>query len=112
MDARRIDIMQEFVDLYQHEAMLAFFALQLDREAAEPIRGLCRISKPKSRPHMPYLSLTFLVDAPDDAARALVDDALARLGATTFTAAVPVVSEVVPVPEMEAGRPITFASST
>ena len=103
MGTQRIDIMQEFIDLYKHEAMLAFFEFHLERAAAEPIRGLCRISKPKSSPHLPYLSLTFLVDVDTAAAHALVDGILARLDSATFNAALPVVTEVVPVPDMASG---------
>jgi hypothetical protein len=100
MGTQRIDIMQEFIDLYKREAMLAFFEFQLERATGEPIRGLCRVSKPKRSPHVPYLSLTFLVDATDDATHMVVDDVLTQLASATFKAALPVVTDVVLVPDI------------
>ena len=101
MSTERIDIMQEFVDLYKNEAMLAFFEFHLARAGHEPVRGLCRISKPKSHSaHMHYLSLTFMLDTPDQATRATADAALERLDGAAFHAALPAVADVVPVPDI------------
>lgn len=97
-----IDIIQEFVDLYKHEEMLAFFEFHV--ESVEPVAGLCRVSKPKSgAPGMRYLSLTFMVDAPDERSRAAVDGVLDRIDDDAFQTALPPVAAVVPVPNMIRG---------
>ena len=99
MAQKPIDIIQEFVDLYKHEDMLAFFEFQIG--TVEPVTGLCRISKPKSgAPGMRYLSLTFMVDAPDERTRAAVDAVLDHIDDDSFRAALPPVTAVVPVPNM------------
>lgn len=99
MAEKPIDIIQEFVDLYQHEQMLAFFEFQ-----AGGVAGLCRISKPKSAvPGMRYLSLTFMIDAPDERSRAVVDEVLDRIDDEACQSALPPVAAVVLVPTMIRG---------
>ena len=101
MTTERIDILQEFVDLYKHEDMLAFFEFDLARAGASPVSGLCRISKPKgTSSSMKYVSLSFVADTPDDAARAAIEAALDRIESAAFTTALPAVAAVVPVPVM------------
>jgi hypothetical protein len=96
-----IDIMQEFVDLYGKEEMLAFFDFSIERPGKEAIAGLCRISKPKrSGPKMQYLSLTFVADAPDEPARSTIAAALERIDADSLRHAGAEVSEVVCMPGM------------
>ncbi len=48
MKSDRIDIMQEFVELYHQEEMLAFFEFSIERPGAAAVNGLCKISKPKA----------------------------------------------------------------
>jgi hypothetical protein len=104
MKDQRIDIMQELVELNQHEEMLAFFEFNLERPGSEPVAGLCKISKPKGGgDRLPYLSLTFMVDTPDDASTATVETALAQLERDAFKASLPSVVEVVTVPSMTSG---------
>jgi hypothetical protein len=103
-DRQRKDIVQEFVDLYKREEMLAFFDFTLEREGRDPISGLCRISQPKrGKSKMRYLSLTFLADTPDADARAAVQAVLASLEGSGLKASLPEVFEVVLVPVMSAG---------
>ena len=94
-----IDIMQEFVDLYGKEEMLAFFDFSIERPGKEAIAGLCRISRPKSSgAKMQYLSLTFVVDTPDEDAHDAVGTVLERIDADSLRRAVAEVSEVVSMP--------------
>jgi hypothetical protein len=103
-DQKPIDIMQEFVDLYGKEEMLAFFDFNVERPGKEAISGLCRISRPKSQgAKMQYLSLTFVADTPDDDAYNTLATALERLDADSLRRAVPEVSEVVSMPSISRG---------
>ncbi len=96
-----IDIMQEFVDLYGKEEMLAFFDFSIERPGKEAIAGLCRISRPKrSGAKMQYLSLTFVADAPDEHARTTIAAVLERIDADSLRHAGAEVSEVVSLPSM------------
>jgi hypothetical protein len=99
-DRAAIDIMQEFVDLYGKEEMLAFFDFSVERPGREPISGLCRISRPKGGGRMQYMSLTFVADTPDDAARQAIAALLQRIDADNLRRAVPQVSEVVTMPSI------------
>ena len=100
-DDKPIDIMQEFVDLYGKEEMLAFFDFCVERPGKEPISGLCRISRPKSsNAKMQYLSLNFLADTPDEDAQSAIAAVLARIDTDGLRRAVAEVSEVVTMPSM------------
>ena len=100
-DQKPIDIMQEFVDLYGKEEMLAFFDFSIERAGKEPISGLCRISRPKSStPKMQYLSLSFLADTPDEDAQSAIAAVLDRIDTDALRRAVAEVSEVVTMPSI------------
>lgn len=100
-DQKPIDIMQEFVDLYGKEEMLAFFDFSVERPGKQPVSGLCRISRPKSSgAKMQYLSLTFVADTPDDDAEAAIAAVLERIDTDGLRRAVAEVSEVVVMPSM------------
>ena len=127
MKSERIDVMQELVELYQHEELLAFFEFSIERPGAAAVSGLCKISQPKAddtaslsdvgahsdqreRPleKTPaagprYLSLTFMADAPDAASTATIEAAFAGLDRDAFQHALPSVDAVVPVPTMTRG---------
>ena len=99
MAEKRIDLIQEFVDLYKQEEMLAFFEFRIGGPTGTA--GLCRISKQKgAAAGMRYLSLTFMVDAPDEKSRAAADSALNRIEDAAMQAALPAVAAVVPIPVM------------
>lgn len=98
-----IDILKDFVSLYDREEMLAFFQFRCARLDAPPVCGLCRVSKPKGRADFSYLSLTFMADAADDGARAAVDDVLAKIEADDFRSTLPAIATIVPVPAMCSG---------
>jgi hypothetical protein len=101
MKDQPIDIMQEFIDLYGREDMLAFFDFSVDRPGKEAISGLCRISKPKGgSAKMQYLSLTFVADTPDENARTTIAEVLQRIDTDRVRRAVAEVSEVVFMPSM------------
>jgi hypothetical protein len=96
---KRIDIFREFVDQYAREDMLAFFEFTLDCADRGPVSGLCRISRPKAgSSSLKYLSLTFVLDTPDEAIRLPVQDSLARIEETRLRAALPQIAGVVPTP--------------
>lgn len=100
-DQKPIDIMQDFIDLYGKEEMLAFFDFCVERPGKEPISGLCRISRPKSSSaKMQYLSLSFLADTPDEDAQSAIAAVLARIDTDGLRRAVGEVSEVVTMPSV------------
>ena len=102
-DDGRIDIFQEFVSLSNQEQMLAFFDFQLEA-SGRLLSGLCRVSKPKgSDRSTSYVSLTFVVDTPDEPARRAIEGALANLETDTLKAAVPGVQELLSVPVIDVG---------
>ena len=99
-----VDLLREFVDLYSREEMLAFFEFRLRQTDGGEIEGLCRISQPKDgRSNLYYLSLGFVADTPDEAARSAIDSALSRLDGDSLRTAVPSVVEVLPVTSMPTG---------
>jgi hypothetical protein len=99
-----IDIIQQFANQYAKEQMLAFFEFKLECGAAEPVSGLCKISKPKSgSSKLNYLSLTFVVDTDNAETRRAVDDVLAGMEGSALHARLPHVLEVVPDLSMNAG---------
>jgi hypothetical protein len=99
---RPIDILQDFASLYAREEMMAFFDFGIDRGGAPPVSGLCRLSKPKNpRAGGQYLSLTFVVDTPDDAARGAAQAALDRIAPEPLRSMLPEVREVVAVPSID-----------
>lgn len=101
---KRVDIFREFVDQYAREDMLAFFEFTLNLVDKGPVSGLCRISQPKAgSSNLQYLSLTFVVDTPDEATKLPIQHALARLAETRVRALLPQVTGVVPTPPMYTG---------
>lgn len=92
-----VDLVREFVDLYDREEMLAFFEFRLEKPGGAEIEGICRISRPKDgRSNLSYLSLGFVADAPDEETRSWLDEKLGRIDGDTLRAAVPFVAEVLP----------------
>jgi hypothetical protein len=106
-----VDLLREFVDLYDREEIVAFFEFGLAAAAGSAaIQGLCRISQPKGgRSNLYYLSLGFVADALDDGARQALDTALARLDGDAVRSAVPNAIEVLPVTEIPEGPEKTYA---
>jgi hypothetical protein len=99
-----VDIYQEFVAQYAREEMLAFFEFTLEPEGWGPVPGLCRISQPKQgSSSLRYLSLTFVVDTPDEKAKAAIERVLAHLSETTLQAALPQIAGLVATPSMHTG---------
>ena len=100
----QIDIFQEFVEQYAREELLAFFDLTVPRAGKEPLLGLGRISQPKQgSSHLRYLSLTFVVDTPDEEARTAVQHMLSRLEETSLQTVLPQAAGLVPTPSMHTG---------
>ncbi|MBI3798129.1 MAG: hypothetical protein HY268_14330 [Deltaproteobacteria bacterium] len=100
----QIDIFQEFVDQSAREELLAFFDLTLPRPGKEPLLGLGRISQPKrGSSSLRYLSLTFVVDTPDEDARTSIQHILTHLEESSLRAALPQAVGLVPTPSMHTG---------
>jgi hypothetical protein len=93
-----IDIMQEVIDLYGREEMLAFFDFSIERAGQAPLSGLCRISKPKDEGRMRYLSLVFVVDTPDLPSQRFVPVLLGKLESGALRAHVAELAEAVIMP--------------
>jgi hypothetical protein len=97
-----IDLLQDFASLYAREEMLAFFDFGIDRGGAPAVSGLCRLSKPKAAAAgSQYLSLTFVVDTPDEKARSAAEAALDRIAPQPLQTMLPEVREVVAVPSID-----------
>lgn len=97
----RIDLMQDLTKAYQREEMLAFFDFRIERAGREAVSGICRISRPKdAASRVRYLSLTFVVDTPDEAARDAALTALDRIAPAPLRSALPEIREVLPVPSL------------
>lgn len=95
----RIDLMHDLTRLYEREDMLAFFDFALRRPGQAPLAGLCRVAQPREgAARLAYLSLTFVVDTPDAAARQDAVDAIGRITPAALRSALPEVREVLPVP--------------
>jgi len=100
----RIDILQEFVAQYAREEMLAFFEFTLERAGHEPLPGLGRISQPKQgSSSLRYLSLAFVFDTPNEAAKTAIEQVLAHLTETSLRASLPQAAGLVPTPSMHTG---------
>jgi len=97
----RIDLMQDLTKLYQREEMLAFFDFQIERPNRDAVAGICRISRPKdAASRVRYLSLTFVVDTPDEAARDAALTALDGISPNALRSVLPEIREVLPVPSL------------
>ncbi|HKA54388.1 MAG TPA: hypothetical protein VKJ47_12070 [Candidatus Binatia bacterium] len=100
----RIDILQEFVAQYAREEMLAFFEFTLERVGQEPLPGLGRISQPKhGSSSLRYLSLAFVFDTPNEAAKTAIEQVFAHLSETSLRAALPQAVGLVPTPPLHTG---------
>jgi hypothetical protein len=102
-----IDIMQEVIDLYGREEMLAFFDFGIERAGQAPLSGICRISKPKDQGQLRYLSLVFVVDTPDVASQRFVPKLLGKLDSDALRAHVAELAEAVVMPA-SASRPENY----
>jgi len=104
MAGDRIDIVQQFVDLASHEETLAAFDFTVPSATGADVSGLCRVSKPRGRVGgLAYLSLVFVADAADEAARGAIDAALSEFESLPVRTALPMVQDVVPLPAMTQG---------
>lgn len=62
-----VDVRRQFIQLFAKEEMLAFFDFSLVLGERGSVAGLCKIAKPRGTPQGDsYLSLLFLIDAPDE----------------------------------------------
>ena len=105
---KAIDIEGELRELVASEEVLAYFDFTLPlggaADAAREVEGLCKVSRPRERKsRSTYLSLFFIVDAPDDATRRAIDTKLSRADWNECSASTPGVDCVMAIPHRHAG---------
>jgi hypothetical protein len=94
-----VDIMQKCAALFNQEDTLAWFDFQCAAGGGPAAEGLCRIAHPKkSTGGKEYVSLVFVMDTPDAAAREQAVAGLKRLGSGALETALPEIFSVVSVP--------------
>jgi len=99
-----IDIFREFIDQYAREDMLAFFEFTVNLAGQGLVPGLCRISQPKAgSSRLKYLSLTFVIDTPEEETRPPLQKVLSRIEETKLRTILPQVAGVVPTPTIYTG---------
>jgi len=104
-----IDLDKELLELFNKERMIAFFDFQVIQGRADPYSGLCKISQPKSGSRQSqYISLLFLIDAPDDTAWRQVDTYASRLDWNAFQRELAEVVTVLPIPHLHKSTGIYF----
>ncbi len=75
-----INIDREMKELVASEEVLAFFDFMLPLEGEAAVEGLCKVSRPRERrSKSTYLSVFFMIDAPEAATQKLVDQHLRRV---------------------------------
>jgi hypothetical protein len=104
---KAIDIDQELRELVATEEVLGYFdfVLPLDEGGTRrEIEGLCKVSRPRERnSRSTYLSIFFIVDAPDEATRQAVDAHMKRADWTACGDALAGVDCVLAIPHRGAG---------
>ena len=100
-----IDIMQECAALFSQEDTLAFFDFQYAPGGEGLVDGLCRIARPKrSLSGQEYVSLVFIMDTPDAAAREHAAAAMKQLSSGTLERMLPEIFSIVSVPPANCGQ--------
>jgi len=104
-----IDLDKELLELFNKERMIAFFDFQVLQSNTDSYSGLCKISQPKSGSQQSqYVSLLFLIDAPDDTAWQQVDTYASRLDWNAFQRELAEVVTVLPIPHLHKSTGIYF----
>ncbi|MDD2336172.1 MAG: hypothetical protein PHD01_06320 [Geobacteraceae bacterium] len=63
----RIDLHQQFIEVFNKEEMLAFFDFRATTGKGTSVSGLCKVSKPKDgKSDAHYFSLLFIIETPDE----------------------------------------------
>lgn len=63
----RIDLHQQFIEVFNKEEMLAFFDFRATTGKGTTVSGLCKVSKPKDgKSDAHYFSLLFIIETPDE----------------------------------------------
>jgi hypothetical protein len=100
-----IDIEQELQDLVANEEVLGFFDFTLPpASGAGAVEGLCKVSRPRERrSRSTYVSLFFVVDAPDAETRGRVAGHLGRVDWNACGSAMAGVDCILAIPHRDAG---------
>lgn len=95
------DLKQELVGLFDKENVVAFFDFQLAVDQNESVQGLCKISGPKEgETKSNYLSLLFIIDAPNDAAETKVDKLIRNISWSGLETRLDGTRMVIPMPHV------------
>ena len=96
------DISREFLDLFDKESFVCFFSFQVSVPEKTPLSGLCKVARPKrGTSKLNYLSLMFIIDAPDNDARTAVETILRRLEGDSLKEDLSELKTLVSIPGME-----------
>jgi len=100
-----IDIERELQDLVASEEVLGFFDFTLPPSGgAGAVEGLCKVSRPRERrSRSTYVSLFFIVDAPEGEMRRRVAGHLGRVDWNACGSAMPGVDCILAIPHRDAG---------
>jgi hypothetical protein len=100
---KSVDIMQEFVGLFEKEDMVSFFDFQHTVQEKESVSGFCKITKPKKgTTELNYLSLVFIIDSPDAETRSSISDAMKKFNEDSLKKYLPAIKTVISMPAMDA----------
>lgn len=95
------DAKDELLSFFENEQFLAFFNFYLPTaDGGRTCEGLCKVARPQnlSDGRINYLCLTFVVDAPDRATEAQIEQLLAKLTDKAFRSHIPTVQSITSVP--------------
>jgi len=102
-----IDIMQEFMDLFEKEDVVATFDFLCPFETGKPVSGLCKISKSKDdASSMHYISLVFIVDLPAANIYGTAKEIVEKLDESNLKKVLPRLQTVAPAPALNTGPEI------
>lgn len=93
------DITAEFIDQFKKEDVILFFEFQFLPESIRHLHGLCKISKPRDKSSLNYISLVFIADTPGLSDRTTVDSVLHNLVRVDAQQIAPGLESIVAIPE-------------
>ena len=99
-----IDIKQELVDLFEKEALVAYFDVTSSPDITPPLSGICKIAKPLAgSTGQQYISLLFIIDTPDADTLRIAKECVKRIDEDRLTKCDPEITSAVLMPETTIG---------